>query len=192
MLSNALDVFCRPLESFVKRDDLVRVHVIDRSIHSPGSYVFGEIFNLAQNNLNVNKELVRHGLAQSAPTTLSSCDSEYFLLAQEQPEQQQSNARLALSRDRRSVPQHCSAPRSEIEQEECQHVVDDRHYNYMTILVSTVAIVAFVANFEAWWQCVLVENKPKCLLTFREVIVPRPLFYAFSLWMTSYRRIRLI
>lgn len=149
MLSNALDAFCRPLESFVKRDDLVRVHVIDRSIHSPGSYVFGEIFNLAQNNLNVNKELVRHGLAQSAPTTLSSCDSEYFLLAQEQPEQQQSNARLALSRDRRSVPQHCSAPRSEIEQEECQHVVDDRHYNYMTILVSTVAIVAFVANFEA-------------------------------------------
>ncbi|CAF3973298.1 unnamed protein product, partial [Rotaria sp. Silwood1] len=43
----------------------------------------------------------------------------------------------------------CSSPRSEIEQEECQHVIDDRHYNYMTILVSTVAIIAFIANFEA-------------------------------------------
>jgi endonuclease YncB( thermonuclease family) len=136
------------LETFVKLDDLVRVHVIDRSIHSPGAYVFGEIFNLARNNLNINKELVRHGLAESAPTTLSSCDSEYFLLAQKQPEQR-TTTQHGLSRDRRSVPQHCSAPRSEIEQEECQHVIDDRHYNYMTIVVSTVAIVAFVANFEA-------------------------------------------
>jgi len=137
----------RPLETFVKRNDLVRVHVIDRSIQSPGAYVYGEIFNLAKNNLNINKELVRRGLADSAPTTLSSCDSEYFLLAQEQP--QRSNVRLASSRDRRSVPQHCSSPRSEIEQEECQHVVDDRRYNYMTIIISTVAIVAFIANFEA-------------------------------------------
>ncbi|CAF0786575.1 unnamed protein product [Adineta steineri] len=137
----------KPLEAFVKRDDLVRVHVIDRSLQSPGAYVFGEIYNLAKNNLNINKELVRHGLAESAPTTLSSCDSEYFLLAQEQPHK--SNVRLATSRERRSVPQHCSSPRSEIEQEECQHVIDDRHYNYMTILVSTVAIIAFVANFEA-------------------------------------------
>ena len=118
--------------------------MIDRSIHSPGAYVFGEIYNLAKNNLNINKELVRQGLAESAPTTLSSCDSDYFLLAQEQ-----SNPRLAPSRDRRSVPQHCSAPRSEIEQEECQQVIDDRHYNYMTILVSTAAVVAFIANFEA-------------------------------------------
>ena len=139
---------CRPLETFVKRNDLVRVHVIDRSIHSPGAYVFGEIFNLAKDNLNINKELVRRGLAESAPTTLSSCDSDYFLLAQEHPEPR-SNSRPGSSRDRRSVPQHCSAPRSEIEQEECQHVLDDRHYNYMTILVSSVAIVAFVANFEA-------------------------------------------
>jgi hypothetical protein len=131
----------------MKRNDLVRVHVIDRSIHSPGAYVFGEIFNLAKNSLNVNKELVRRGLAESAPTTLSSCDSEYFLLAEEQP--QRSPERLALSRERRSVPQHCSSPRSEIEQEECQHVTDDRHYNYMTILVSTVAVLAFVTHFEA-------------------------------------------
>ncbi|CAF0967594.1 unnamed protein product [Rotaria sordida] len=137
----------KPLETFVKLNDLVRVHVIDRSIHSPGAYVFGEIFNLAKNNLNINKELVRRGLAESAPTTLSSCDSEYFLLAQEQP--QQSDNRLGSSRDRRSVPQHCASPRSEIEQEECQHVIDDRQYNYMTILVSTVAIIAFIANFEA-------------------------------------------
>ena len=135
------------MEAFVKYNDLVRVHVIDRSIHSPGAYVFGEIFNIARDNLNVNKELVRRGLAESAPTTLSSCDSEYFLLAQEQPSQP--GARLTSSRERRSVPQHCSSPRSEIEQEECQHVIDDRHYNYMTIIVSTVAIVAFVANFEA-------------------------------------------
>ncbi len=139
--------YFRPLEAFVKRNDLVRVHVIDRSLYSPGAYVFGEIFNLAKDNLNINKELVRRGLAESAPTTLSSCDSEYFLLAQEQP--QQSDVRLASSRERRSVPQHCSSPRSEIEQEECQHVIDDRHYNYMTIIVSTVAILAFVANFEA-------------------------------------------
>ena len=131
----------------IKRNDLVRVHVIDRSKQSSGAYVYGEIFNLAKNNLNINKELVRRGLAESAPTTLSSCDSEYFLLAQEQP--QQSSVRLASSRVRRSVPQHCSSPRSEIEQEECQHVIDDRRYNYMTILISTVAVVAFIANFEA-------------------------------------------
>jgi hypothetical protein len=142
-----LIIIFRPLEAFVKRNDLVRVHVIDRSLYSPGSYVYGEIFNLAKDNLNINKELVRRGLAESAPTTLSSCDSEYFLLAQEQP--QRSDVRLASTRERRSVPQHCSSPRSEIEQEECQHVIDDRHYNYMTILVSTVAIIAFVANFEA-------------------------------------------
>ena len=137
----------RPLETFVKYNDLVRIHVIDRSLHSPGAYVFGEIYNLARDNLNINKELVRRGLAESAPTTLSSCDSEYFPLAQDQP--QSSDVRLASSRQRRSVPQHCSSPRSEIEQEECQHVIDDRHYNYMTILVSTVAIIAFIANFEA-------------------------------------------
>ncbi len=142
-----LIIIFRPLEAFVKRNDLVRVHVIDRSLYSPGAYVYGEIFNLAKDNLNINKELVRRGLAESAPTTLSSCDSEYFLLAQEQP--QRSDVRLASTRERRSVPQHCSSPRSEIEQEECQHVIDDRHYNYMTILVSTVAIIAFVANFEA-------------------------------------------
>lgn len=120
----------KPLETFIKLNDLVRVHVIDRSLHSPGAYVFGEIYNLARDNLNINKELVRRGLAESAPTTLSSCDSEYFLLAQDQP--QHSDVRLASSRQRRSVPQHCSSPRSEIEQEECQHVIDDRHYNYMT------------------------------------------------------------
>ena len=116
-------------------------------MHSLGAYVFGEVFNLAKNNISVNKELIRHGLAESAPTTLSSCDSEYFFLAQEQ--HQQSDPGLVSSRNRRSVPQHCSSPRSEIEQEECQHVIDDRHYNYMTILVSTVAIIAFIANFEA-------------------------------------------
>ncbi|CAF0864693.1 unnamed protein product [Adineta ricciae] len=137
----------KPLEAFIKRDDPVRVHVIERSIQSPSAYVFGEVYNLAKNDLNVNKELVRRGLAEAAPTTLSSCDSEYFLLAQDQP--QRPGVRLASSRERRSVPQHCSSPRSEIEQEECQHVIDDRHYNYMTIIVSTVAILAFVANFEA-------------------------------------------
>ncbi|CAF5156182.1 unnamed protein product, partial [Rotaria magnacalcarata] len=31
----------KPLEALVKPNDLVRVHVIDRSIHSPGAYVFG-------------------------------------------------------------------------------------------------------------------------------------------------------
>lgn len=142
--------YSRPLENFVKLDDLVRVHVIDRSIQTPGAYVFGEIYNLAKNNINVNKELVRQGLAESAPTTLSSCDSEYFLLAQDDFDHETSNLRRETSsRNKRSVPQHCSAPRSEIEQEECQHVIDDRHYNYMTILVSTVAVVAFVVNFEA-------------------------------------------
>ncbi|CAF0726658.1 unnamed protein product [Didymodactylos carnosus] len=130
-----------PLESFIKRDDVVMVRASTRSLR--GQYLYGEIYHLSKNNLNLNKELIRQGLAESAPTTLSSCDHEYFLLAEEQQQKKSSNRR-----DRRSIPQHCNSPRSEIEEEECQHEIDDKNYNYLNTVIVTVACLVFITNFE--------------------------------------------